>query len=291
MNPDDWSSDWKEYLNNHFSYYTNSTVSNYSSLKSLYDDINGYGFYRHVADPYIRINIHSEHVTLYLERPNCDDIVNVEKINPIIVIEGEEIPYQTSFEDTTTEEKGCNLSINNVEAVDLYPDDYYKKLELGAYAQILNNSEKPMISLLLEDYRRAATRDLEQSIYNLNLNPNIYKEQVKKVIKNLNIHITIELISGEIGVDTVVIGEFDKDLNYTAYEDVEKILAKQNNSVKLIKGLLELMSESICGNHVDMGELHSLLGTYGSSELIDYFNNILSETAMYSKQKGEENAV
>lgn len=194
-----------------------STVSPYSTASDYWDDCvssnvygNAYGAnkIRH-NELYICINIKGPKV-LYIERPNCEDIVNIKKLNAGVpsediakakflnIITDEDLAnsYASSFDEIPDSKKYCP-SVRNVEEISfgqfstnkiiISEQEYHTLVADADYRQNRITTQVDNTLLKFRDY-------LFKEIGDLDLNPNFYLERVNElmdVYKN-GISVTIE---------------------------------------------------------------------------------------------------
>lgn len=138
---------------------------------------------------------------IYIERPNCEDLVNVKKLNPAIVV-GNDLEnvsnYASSFDDIQDEGKG--ITINNVEEIEFSTGTFggtnvQKKLSEDEF-DLITTDEKfrnEMIGTVLASISSDFLSNLERQVKNLDLNPNIYHEKFMEVINNLRDYLEITI--------------------------------------------------------------------------------------------------
>ena len=105
MNPEDFTFD----PNYHYDYFNNY----------YYDKTMGWSncnaAYRIIEDNRILLNVNYIGVkTIYIERPNCEDLINIKELNPAVIVDNNLktiANYADSFDDTEGKEKGKEITI------------------------------------------------------------------------------------------------------------------------------------------------------------------------------------
>ena len=113
MNPEDFTFDPNyhyDYFNNYYYYDKTMGWSNYNAA------------YRIIEDNRILLNVNYIGVkTIYIERPNCEDLINIKELNPAVIVDNNLktiANYADSFDDTEGKEKGKEITINNIEEIE-----------------------------------------------------------------------------------------------------------------------------------------------------------------------------
>ena len=117
MNPEDFTFD----PNYHYDYFNNYYYDKTMGWSNCNDA------YRIIEDNRILLNVNYIGVkTIYIERPNCEDLINIKELNPAVIVDNNLktlANYADSFDNTEGKEKGKEITINNIEEIegtDLY---------------------------------------------------------------------------------------------------------------------------------------------------------------------------
>lgn len=151
----------------------------------------------------IRVSPSCANETFYFERPNCDNKIDVEKINPKLVNEnGKEISYAASFSeaehnvrhnDTEAEEKE---DIFNIEEITIGVWDYTLDISFEEYKKI---KEEPEVAT---NYFLKAKKQFEKNFKTVlcekllkekKIAPKIFKDYINKAISDIEVNVSVEL--------------------------------------------------------------------------------------------------
>ena len=113
MNPEDFTFD----PNYHYDYFNNYYYDKTMGWSNCNDA------YRIIEDNRILLNVNYIGVkTIYIERPNCEDLINIKELNPAVIVDNNLktlANYADSFDDTEGKEKGKEITINNIEEIEV----------------------------------------------------------------------------------------------------------------------------------------------------------------------------
>ena len=139
--------------------------------------------------------------TFYFERPNCDNKVDVEKINPKLVNEnGKEISYAASFSDaeysvahnTEAEEK----DIFNIEEITISLWDYTLDISFEEYEKIKEDSEVAtnyFLKVKKQFEKNFKSVLCEKLLKEKKIAPKIFKDYINKAISDIEVNVSVEL--------------------------------------------------------------------------------------------------
>jgi len=200
MNPDDMFS-----MISNFSKYSSA----YNTLSSNYLDSRwDWSFdpypqsYQGIKNNCIWLNVnYIGNDRIYIERPNCEDLVNIKKLNPTIVVGNDledKANYASSFDDIQDDDKG--IVVNNIEEIEVSTGRYssnntQKKLSEDEFDLITANEKfrNEMMGTVLASISSDFLNHLERQVRELDLNPNIYHEKFLEVINSLRDYLEITI--------------------------------------------------------------------------------------------------
>lgn len=216
MNPDDFRDAifaWKDNYNSlSTSWYDDDCSYSTSNRYWVTDDFNPRTMLRPTHDAQfipasfrlkIRVAPTRADETFYFERPNCDNKVDVEKINPKLINEnGKEISYAASFSDaeysvahnTEAEEK----DIFNIEEITIGVWDYTLDISFEEYKKI---KEEPEVAT---NYFLKVKKQFEKNFKSVlcekllkekKIAPKIFKDYINKAVSDIEVNVSIELES------------------------------------------------------------------------------------------------
>ena len=216
MNPDDFRDALQNFAwNNAYSLSSNWYDSDdcYSTVSRHYN-YNPYDLMRPARDIQfipakfslkVRVNPTCENETFYFERPNCDNKIDVEKINPKLMNEnGKEISYAASFSeaehnalynDTEIDNK---KDIYNIEEITIGIWDYTLDISFEEYEKIREDQE------VATNYFLKAKKQFEKNFKSVlcekllkekKIAPKIFKDYINKAISDIEVNVSIELQS------------------------------------------------------------------------------------------------
>lgn len=194
-----------------------SMVSSFSKYSSAYDTLSSSNYLDNrwdwSCDPYhqsyqgiknncIWLNVnYIGNDRIYIERPNCEDLVNIKKLNPIVVVGNDledKANYASSFDDIQDDDKG--IVINNIEEIEVSTgrfsgNNIQKKLSEDEF-NLITTDEKfrnEIMGSILTSISCDFLNHLESQVRHLDLNPNIYHEKFLEIINNLRDYLEITI--------------------------------------------------------------------------------------------------
>lgn len=231
--------------------FTFDPISNYSKYSNYYYDKNmGWSnynaAYRIIEDNRILLNVNYIGVkTIYIERPNCEDLINIKELNPAVIVDNNLktiANYADSFDDTEGKEKGKEITINNIEEIEvstgrfnssnfqgeLSEEEFYSMTTNEKFrSEIVETAITSISSCLLDNFERQAEC--------LKLNPNIYHEKFVEVINNLRDYLEITITDSNGGKLAVI--------NPKTYEITNLKSYKKDDDEHFIENLLFLVAD------------------------------------------------
>ena len=194
MNPEDFTFDPNyhyDYFNN---YYYDKTMgwSNYNAA------------YRIIEDNRILLNVNYIGVkTIYIERPNCEDLINIKELNPAVIVDNNLktiANYADSFDDTEGKEKGKEITINNIEEIEVSigrfnSSNFQRELSEEEFYSITTNEKfrSEIVETAITSISSCLLDNFERQAECFKLNPNIYHEKFVEVINNLRDYLEITI--------------------------------------------------------------------------------------------------
>lgn len=224
MNPDDFrdaifawkdnynslSASWCDY-NDDCSYSTSNSrywLSNDFDPRTMLRPIHDAQFIPASFNLKIRVKPTCDNETFYFERPNCDNKVDVEKINPKLINEnGKEISYAASFSDaeynvahndTETEEK----DIFNIEEITIGVWDYTLDISFEEYKKIKEDPKVAtnyFLKVKKQFEKNFKTVLCEKLLKEKKIAPKIFKDYINKAISDIEVNVSIELQADRFG--------------------------------------------------------------------------------------------
>ena len=202
MEPEDFFSVITDFSKNNSVYNTlkNSSVYDHSYLNTgwnwnwtcdPYDQS-----YQDAENNYIWLNVnYIGNDKIYIERPNCEDLVNIKKLNPRIVIGNDlkcKAKYANSFDDLQDENE--DIIINNIEEIKVCSNTQ-KNLSEDEFDLITTdkNFRNEMMNSILTSISGNLLNNLENQVRLLDLNPNIYHKKFTEIINNLRDYLEITI--------------------------------------------------------------------------------------------------
>lgn len=268
MNPEDFTfvpNYHYDCLNN---YYYDKTMSwsNYNAT------------YRIIEDNRILLNVNYIGVkTIYIERPNCEDLINIKELNPAVIVDNNLktiANYADSFDDTEGKEKGKEITINNIEEIEVSTgrfnsSNFQRELSEEEFYSITTNEKfrneivetaiTSLSSCLLDNFERQAER--------LKLNPNIYHEKFVEVINNLRDYLEITITDSNGGKLAVINPKtyeitdlksykadderFIEDLLFLVADEFNFLINKDGNPAESFEIILNFLRKS---NHKELAK-------------------------------------
>ena len=205
MNPEDFTFDPNyhyDYFNN---YYYDKTMgwSNYNAA------------YQIIENNRILLNVNYIGVkTIYIERPNCEDLINIKELNPAVIVDNNLktiANYADSFDDTEGKEKGKEITINNIEEIEVSTgrfnsSNFQRELSEEEFYSITTNEKfrSEIIETAITSISSSFLDNFERQVECLKLNPNIYHEKFVEVINNLRDYLEITITDSSGGKLAVI---------------------------------------------------------------------------------------
>ena len=236
MNPEDFTFD----PNYHYDYFNNY----------YYDKTMGWSncnaAYRIIEDNRILLNVNYIGVkTIYIERPNCEDLINIKELNPAVIVDNNLkiiANYADSFDDTEGKEKGKEITINNIEEIEVSigrfnSSNFQRELSEEEFYSITAN-EKFRIEIVetaITSISSCLLDNFERQVKCLKLNPNIYHEKFVEVINNLRDYLEITITDSNGGKLAVI--------NPKTYEITNLKSYKADDDERFIEDLLSLVAD------------------------------------------------
>ena len=213
MNPDDFRDAvfaWKDNYNLLSTSWYDDDCS--YSTNSRYYDFNPRTMLRPTRDAQfiparfslkIRVKPTCDNETFYFERPNCDNKIDVERINPKLMNEnGKEVSYACSFSEAehnvgfnNTETKE---DIFNIEEITIGIWDYTLDISFEEYEKIREDPE------VATNYFQKVKKQFEKNFKSVlcekllkekKITPKIFKDYIDKAISDIEVNVVIELQS------------------------------------------------------------------------------------------------
>ena len=282
MNPDNWSL---------FSYMKGDLYSNYSlNSYDYYEDNYNYRHSLIMREPTINMIITVEDVTLFIERPNCSDLVNVSLLNPIVrTAEGEEVSYVSGFnisEEEKKSEASRSKDILSIEEISVNGNSYSNTLDETLYTghfeigdEVAKETLKEEINSILKNMRDTCKAKIQED---LKLNPNIYEKQIENAI-NASLVKSIEIVYSDEFNSAKMLMKVSRDLS--RFDIINSFDYKQVNNSKCFDEILHTIFDAYNDNLVSENVadyIQKTLNSYG-------FHNAANSFAELLKFKFEEN--
>ena len=236
MNPDD--------------FFTFDPISNYSKYSNYYYDKNmGWSnynaAYRIIEDNRILLNVNYIGVkTIYIERPNCEDLINIKELNPAVIVDNNLktiANYADSFDDTEDKEKGKEITINNIEEIEVSTgrfnsSNFQRELSEEEFYSITTNEKfrSEIVETAITSISSCLLDNFERQAECLKLNPNIYHEKFVEVINNLRDYLEITITDSNGGKLAVI--------NPKTYE-ITNLKSYKTDDELFIEDLLSLVAD------------------------------------------------
>lgn len=235
MNPEDFTFDPNyhyDYFNN---YYYDKTMgwSNYNAA------------YRIIEDNRILLNVNYIGVkTIYIERPNCEDLINIKELNPAVIVDNNLktiANYADSFDDTEGKGKGKEITINNIEEIEVSTgrfnsSNFQRELSEEEFYSITTNEKfrSEIVETAITSISSSILDNFERQAECLKLNPNIYHEKFVEVINNLRDYLEITITDSNGGKLAVI--------NPKTYE-ITNLKSYKADDEHFIEDLLSLVAD------------------------------------------------
>lgn len=235
MNPDD--------------FFTFDPISNYSKYSNYYYDktmgwSNYNAAYRIIEDNRILLNVNYIGVkTIYIERPNCEDLINIKELNPAVIVDNDLktiANYADSFDDTESK-KDKEITINNIEEIEVSTgrfnnSNFQRELSEEEFYSITTNEKfrSEIVETAITSISSSILDNFERQVECLKLNPNIYHEKFVKVINSLRDYLEITITDSNGGKLAVV--------NPKTYE-ITNLKSYKADDERFIEDLLSLVAD------------------------------------------------
>ena len=235
MNPEDFTFDPNyhyDYFNN---YYYDKTMgwSNYNAA------------YRIIEDNRILLNVNYIGVkTIYIERPNCEDLINIKELNPAVIVDNDLktiANYADSFDDIESK-KDKEITINNIEEIEVSTgrfnsSNFQRELSEEEFYSITTNEKfrSEIVETAITSISSSFLDNFERQAECLKLNPNIYHEKFVEVINNLRDYLEITITDSNGGKLAVI--------NPKTYEITNLKSYKKDDDERFIEDLLSLVAD------------------------------------------------
>ena len=235
MNPEDFTFD----PNYHYDYF-----NNYYYVKTMgWSNCND--AYRIIEDNRILLNVNYIGVkTIYIERPNCEDLINIKELNPAVIVDNNLktlANYADSFDDTEGKEKGKEITINNIEEIEVSTgrfnsSNFQRELSEEEFYSITTNEKfrNEIVETAITSISSCLLDNFEMQAECLKLNPNIYHEKFVEVINNLRDYLEITITDSNGGKLAVI--------NPKTYE-ITNLKSCKPDDERFIEDLLSLVAD------------------------------------------------
>ena len=268
MNPEDFTFDdpnyYYNYSNNYY-YYKTMGLSNCDAA------------YRIIEDNRILLNVNYIGVkTIYIERPNCEDLINIKELNPAVIVDNNLktiANYADSFDDTEGKEKGKEITINNIEEIEVSTgrfnsSNFQRELSEEEFYSITTNEKfrNEIVETAITSISSCLLDNFERQAEYLKLNPNIYHEKFVEVINNLRDYLEITITDSN-GAKLAVINpktyeitnlkskpddeRFIEDLLFLVADEFNFLINKNGNPAESFEIILNFLRKS---NHKELAK-------------------------------------
>lgn len=268
MNPEDFTFNPNyhyDYFNN---YYYDKTMS-WSNCNAAY---------RIIEDNRILLNVNYIGVkTIYIERPNCEDLINIKELNPAVIVDNNLktiANYADSFDDTEGKEKGKEITINNIEEIEVSTgrfssSNFQRELSEEEFYSITTNEKfrNEIVETAITSISSSILDNFERQAECLKLNPNIYHEKFVEVINNLRDYLEITITDSNGGKLAVINPKtyeitnlksckpddkrFIEDLLFLVADEFNFLINKNGNPAESFEIILNFLRKS---NHKDLAK-------------------------------------
>ena len=152
----------------------------------------------------IRVKPTCDNETFYFERPNCDNKIDVEKINPKLVNEnGKEISYAGSFSEAEhnvmhNDTEADSKDIFNIEEITIGIWDYTLDISFEEYKKIKEDPKVAtnyFLKVKKQFEKNFKTVLCEKLLKEKKITPKIFKDYINKAISDIEVNVSIELQS------------------------------------------------------------------------------------------------
>lgn len=153
----------------------------------------------------IRVKPICDNETFYFERPNCDNKVDVEKINPKLINEnGKEISYAASFSEAehnvmcNDTEADSKKDAYNIEEITINIWDYTLDISFEEYKKIKEDPEAAtnyFLKVKKQFEKNFRTVLCNKLLKEKKITPKIFKDYINKAVSDIEVNVSIELQS------------------------------------------------------------------------------------------------
>lgn len=226
MNPDDFT------FNPIYYNYNYSDCSNYYYDKTMgWSNCNA--AYQIIEDNRILLNVNYIGVkTIYIERPNCEDLANIKELNPAVIVDNDlktTANYADSFDDIEGKEKGKEIIISNIEEIEVSTgrfnnSNFQKELSEEEFNLITANEKfrSEIVETAITSISSSILGNFERQVECLKLNPNIYHEKFVEIINNLRDYLEITITDSNGGKLAVINPKTYEITNLKSYKADER---------------------------------------------------------------------
>lgn len=297
MNPEDFLSNLSKYseiFNGLKSYYYDGsdTSSNWCFDGWRTDDsLIKSSTYKNKGKVFLKLI--SNKIQLFIERPNCEDLVNIKKLNPsVFTEEGISVPYVASFDEpepeSDSEYRSSMIECNNVEEINIDTVCIYEEIDLETYKnEFLTQSDyySNFLNKLISEAKEDIKHKFNYVISNdFGLNPNLYNDKIEKEIEKQIKNFTITIYN-----------EFDEKIAEINPETFKFFKLKEIKEIDEIRKLIQDVGTIIIDAYNNDGLKkvffdfrNYIIDEYGEKykKEIDFLNQEFNETisALSSKE-------
>lgn len=235
MNPEDFTFDPNYHYNYFNNYYYDKTMG-WSNCNASYRIIE-----------YNRILLNVNYIgvkTIYIERPNCEDLINIKELNPAVIVDNNLktiANYADSFDDTEDKEKGKEITINNIEEIEVSTgafnsSNFQRELSEEEFYSMTTNEKfrNEIVETAITSISSSILDNFERQAECLKLNPNIYHEKFVEVINSLRDYLEITITDSNDGKLAAI--------NPKTYEITNLKSYKKDDDERFIENLLFLIA-------------------------------------------------
>lgn len=285
MNPEDLLSKYHEIFNGLKSYYYDSDSWSWDDWR--YDDNGLSKFSAHKNKRKVFLKLISNKIQLFVERPNCEDLVNIKKLTPsVFTEEGISVPYATSFDELEAEENIPMVECNNIEEINIDTVYLYEEIDLETYKnEFLTQSDyySNFLNKLISEAKENIKIKFNCILSNdFDLNPNLYNDKIEKEIEKQVKNFTITIYND---FDEKVAEIDPKTFKFFKLKEIKEI----DEIRKLIQDVGAIIVETYNSDNfkkVFFDFKKYIIDEYGEKykNEIDYLNQEFNEIILNSKE-------